>query len=122
MNLEQYNALTGDTKLAAALAIAMGWEPQWIVYIVSWCANNIEVSQELDSGRSYRVFEPFADASIPYGLIGRGVDSVIGHLDGGFSAISLPLVYTSDYKTHAIVEAYIAADPKGHLNKFLKGE
>lgn len=116
MNLQQYNALTGDTKLAAALAIACGWyvhENLGIIYVFHPRGTIGEVGL---------IFNPFTDASIPYGLIGRGVHFVkytcgffVAHSDSGESF----KVATFKSKTHAIVQAYIAADVNGHLARFL---
>jgi hypothetical protein len=128
MNLAQYNALTGDTKLAAALAIAMGWKViKYDAFDGVHVANNSVLKND---GTYYhdwfRIFNPFADASIPYGLLCNGVDHLTKFQDGKIKAYVFGHYSTNPFtfvsKTHAIVLAYIAADPMGHLAKFLKGE
>jgi hypothetical protein len=120
MNLAEYNALTGDTKLAAALAIACGWRQ-----VKAFGLHEIRVAYDEDFVRegvrfiSWYRFEPFADASIPYGLpiscVG-GTHTLLGSYVASYC--DQPNVINKS-KTHAIVQEYIAADPMGHLNKFL---
>jgi hypothetical protein len=128
MNLKQYNALTGDTKLAAALAIAMGWQVE--LRGVFDCVIVSDTNPDA-CGFAYKAFDPFSDDSIPYGLIGlRGIglisDIAAPEIEGtGDDAkwCALSEVYGHGRtKTHAIVNAYINTDPMGHLAKFLKGE
>jgi hypothetical protein len=125
MNLTQYNALTGDTKLAAALAIAMGWKPH--KRCMWWHSNgNLIVWDEhfVSLGSKARIFDPFTDDSIPYGLIGfesidRLVCSKYWNCYEAFAEVDYGGRVTHSSKTHVIVLAYIAADPMGHLAKFL---
>ena len=123
MNLTEYNAMPdGDTKLAVRLAVTMGWEPGYF-----WRFDNgFMVSQIAFKGKNQRwwrtVFNPFTDASIPYGLIGRGVQSVGLNLYSRFVATQEYVQRTDESKTHAILNAYCQADPMGHWAKFLKGE
>ena len=127
MNLTEYNAMPdGDLKLAVRTAVTMGWWPGYF-----WRFDNgFMVSQIAFKGKKQRwwrtVFNPFTDASIPYRLIGQGVD-ICGKCteDGEFFAESFS---SSDFHvyektlTHAILNAYCQADPMGHWAKFLKGE
>jgi hypothetical protein len=81
MNLTQYNALTGDTKLAAALAISMGWKRIQIASLVLVWDEHKPIEKEADETVPWRIFDPFSDASIPYGLpIGNYI------LSGDFAA------------------------------------
>jgi hypothetical protein len=123
MTPKEYNAMPeGDTKLAARCAITCGWQSgdSNCRFIRSWCGDYVEVTQKIDGFISYNAFEPFTDPSIPYGLIGRGVASVIAHADGDYSAISGRYIPTHESKTHAIVNAFCAADPQGHWARFMK--
>jgi hypothetical protein len=130
MNLEQYNALEGDTKLAAALAIACGWQ-----HIKAFGKYEIRVAYDDDFFHqgvrliSWMRFDPFNDASITYGLLDSARELLLerrytsNHWWVAFHRADGSIISrTSKSKTHAIVQAYIAADPMGHLAKFLKGE
>jgi hypothetical protein len=124
MNLKQYNALIGDTKLAAALAIAMGWRCS-LAYSITKGAKCIFVEDPNIDGWACKKFDPFADASIPYGLLQEGAIEYCERMIGGDWQANIAdysftnPAYRRSSKTHAIVQAYIAADPMGHLAKFL---
>ena len=133
MNLTEYNAMPdGDTKLAVRLAVTMGWEPGYF-----WRFDNgFMVSQIAFKGKKQRwwraVFNPFTDASIPYGLIGYGLVEEIGHEDElCYAEVFVQsedsagqrwvkrVEEVSESKTHAILNAYCQSDPMGHWAKFI---
>ena len=125
MTPKEYIAMPeGDTKLAARCAITCGWH---CVFAHQTHIDHYEVRDLLVSDPNYvfgfrnKKFDPFTDPSIPYGLIGRGVDSMIVHLDGDYSARSDYLWARNTSKTHAIIQAFCAADPQGHFARFMKG-
>jgi hypothetical protein len=109
-----------DTALAVRLAVTMGWSnieltPSSGIIL----GESVEWSEDL----AWRTWMPFADASIPYGLIGRGVQGCMGPDLGGFYAWCVSTeFYKSEIhksKTHAIINAYCQADPMGHWAKFI---
>lgn len=112
----------GDLKLAVRLAITMGWNPKLMEYYRSlWVGKYIDEENSI----SYVTFpfNPFTDASIPYGLIGRGVFTVTETKSGSSMAtvgFETPWAYSLESKTHAIINAYCAADPMGHWAKFME--
>lgn len=123
MNLTEYNAMPeGDLKLAVRLAVTMGWTR---ISTKSWHFPSVLVYDTfapIDFG--WRAFDPFTDASIPYGLIGRGVDEIgfLPELDDFWVSKWSGRTFFDTSKTHAILNAYCAADPSGHWARFLKGE
>lgn len=123
MNSKQYEKLKGDTKLSVELAIAMGWEAEHINTNEHGC---VEVGQWVGEGYAmFRAWHPFRDASIPYGLLEDVTVRVlrIYHHEIWWANIQCPdgslVTSGAKTKTHAIISAYIAADPRGHLAKFL---
>ena len=121
----------GDLKLAVRTAVTMGWKVN--LHGVFEC---VQVYDKNSDGYQGRYFNPFTDASIPYGLIGGyGLVEEIGHEDDLFYAEVfvrtegsagqgwvMRVEEVSESKTHAILNAFCAADPLGHWAKFLKGE
>lgn len=120
MNLTEYNAMPeGDLKLAVRLAVTMGWTRLFILNGLRGEFLNV-FDEEIH--RNF-TFNPFTDASIPYGLIGRGVDDV-GYIPQTRIFYACQWAGESAYndsKTHAILNAYCAADPLGQWANFLKG-
>ena len=135
MNLTEYNAMPdGDLKLAARTAVTMGWNVS-----TDYISGDLFVwDGNWDEFSPYAVFydwNPFTDASIPYGLIGYGLVEEIGHEDelcyaevfvrsedsAGQGWVKR-VEEVSESKTHAILNAFCDADPSGHWAKFLKGE
>lgn len=79
----------------------------------------------------WRDFSPFADPSIPYGLIGgKGVFEIV--LEQKYTKqtwfVAIRDRYnnivnsSSESKTHAIIKAYCDADPLGHWFNFIQDE
>ena len=130
MTPKEYNATPeGDPKLVARLAITMGWHS---VFAHQTHVDHYVIGDLLVSDPNYvfgfrnKKFDPFTDPSIPYGLIGRGID-ICGACtnDGDFFAESFSSkefhVYAKSL-THAIIQAFCAADPLGHWAQFINGE
>ena len=122
MTPKEYNAMPeGDTKLAVRLAITMGWYSDGIELNmgVVW----VRETWFEESGMCIP-FNPFTDHSIPFGLIGHGVDSVV-HVNvvhaNTFVSRANKSIACSEAKTHAIIQAFCAADPLGHWARFMKG-
>lgn len=123
MTLNDYdNMPEGDTKLAARCAITCGWN-----HIKAFGKYEIRVAYDEDFVHqgvrfiSWLRFDPFTDPSIPYGLIGRGVAGVRKGLFSGYYAWTNENTYRAESKTHAIINAFCAADPQGHWARFMKG-
>ena len=111
----------GDLKLAARTAVTMGWDIT-LAYIITQGQISVFVGDPSGEGFACKLFAPFTDASIPYGLIGQGVWGVYQfHSNAKFMANG-DSPNSLESKTHAILNAYCAADPSGHWAKFLKGE
>jgi hypothetical protein len=124
MTPKQYNAMPeGDNKLAVRLAITLGWD----VARNFLDGQYVQVrDKELQKERfsPWVVFDPFTDASIPYGLIGHhNVFRISAYSPTSFY-IETNRESTSMYalsKTHAIIQAFCAADLQGHWARFMKG-
>jgi hypothetical protein len=122
MTPKEYNAMPeGDTKLAARCAVTCGWQ-----HVKAFGKHEIRVAYDdnfVHQGVrliSWLRFDPFTDTSIPYGLIGRGVAGVRKSLFSGYYAWVGGDVCRAESKTHAIINAYCAADPLGHWARFTK--
>jgi len=129
MNLTEYNAMPeGDLKLAVRTAVTCGWGSYGSYNGgagYTWCSvvdGRVLVGHRYGYGFLAKPFSPFTDTSIPCGLIGRGVQSVGLNLYSRFVATQEYVQRTNESKTHAILNAFCAADPSGHWAKFLKGE
>jgi hypothetical protein len=127
MTPKEYNAMPeGDTKLTVRLAITMGWH---CVFAHQTHIDHYEVGDLLASDPKYvfgfrnKKFNPFTDPSIPYGLIGRGVHVVAQlHSNKAVASAETHLPWShAESKTHAIINAFCAADPMGHWSRFIKG-
>ena len=124
MNLTEYNALPeGDLKLAVRLAVTMGWRVRQDTKTELRVANPDDFKHNGVVFISWFAWSPFTDASIPYGLIGQGVEQV-AHTEYGYYAVTGKDTGVRWFKrvTHAIICEYNDADPLGHWTKFLKGE
>jgi hypothetical protein len=121
MTPKEYNAMPeGDTKLAVRLAITMGWPRVKTDFYGRVIVRDIDNDYYF---YAWRIFDPFTDPSIPYGL---PVDSVFMPCTNDYSAYphgSHALKYrrVHESKTHAIINAFCAADPQGHWARFMKG-
>ena len=126
MTPKEYNDMPeGDTKLAVRCAITCGWVAS-LQHSIEQNGLRVFVEDPAKDGWKCARFNPFTDPSIPYGLIGRGVTGVSQSPSGGFFARSGRdmLRYSfaiRESKTHAIINAFCAADPQGHWARFMKG-
>ena len=108
----------GDTKLTVRLAITMGWVVS-LIYSIEQNGIRVFVEDPEKDGWKCARFNPFTDPSIPYGLIGRGVAGVRKALFSGYYAWTNKDTYRAESKTHAILQAFCAADPQGHWARFM---
>ena len=123
MTLNDYNAMPeGDTKLAVRLAITMSWcvSLQWSI---TQGGLRVFVEDPNKDGWACKLFNPFTDPSIPYGLIGRGVAGVAESALDDFYAWTSNVNRSAigSTKTHAIINVFCAEDPQGHWARFMKG-
>ena len=120
MTPKEYHAMPkGDTKLVTRLAITMGWHADGIELDagVVW----VRETWFEESGMCIP-FSPFTDTSIPFGLISRGyINYIHAHQDGLYVVAASGYRWDSFSKTHAIINAYCAADPFEHWARFMKG-
>jgi hypothetical protein len=122
MNLTQYNAMPeGDTKLTVRLAVTCGWNPKLmdIDHETLWVG--IYIDEENSIEYVTLPFKPFTDISIPFGLIGHGVQIVAQAKNSkpmASAGFNQPWVH-SESKTHAIINSYCATDPLGHWARFI---
>lgn len=122
MTPKEYNEIKDpDTALSVRLAVTLGWNPEYFEIHF----NCLEVGEFVQEGwLMMRSFNPFTDASIPYGLIGHGVICVgeVAHVYKkeffAWNTGNTKIHYYAD-KTHAIINAYCQADPNGLWAKFI---
>lgn len=123
MTPKEYNAMPeGDNKLAVRLAITMGWCAS-LLYSATQNGDRVFVEDPDDGGWACTLFNPFTDPSIPFGLIGRGVIRVgqAEYSEKFYAVNGAKQHYFHESKTHAIIQAFCAADPLGHWARFMKG-
>ena len=124
MTSKEYNQIKdSDTALAVRLAVTMGWLCS-LQYSITQGGTRVFVEDPNDGGWSWTLFDPFTDARIPYGLMGRGVHRITSDY-GMFCAVASDVLYReirgfSESKTQAIINAYCQADPIGHWAKFIR--
>jgi hypothetical protein len=124
MNLQDYNAmLEGDTKLTVRLAITMGWNPKLmdIDHETLWVGHYHYIDEDNSIEYATFPFKPFTDISIPFGLIGHGVQIVAQAKNSkpmASAGFNQPWVH-SESKTYSIINAYCAIDPLGYWSNFV---
>ena len=119
MNHTEYLKIEdADTALAVRLAVTMGWLCS-LQYSITRGGIRVFVEDPTKGGWVCALFDPFTDASIPYGLIGCGIWGVYQFQSDGRFMVDGDTENILESKTHAILNACCQADPMGHWAKFI---